>query len=643
MEGERGEEFLLFAFYSCLEFLRFSVPLCLCGFLLSFTVAYAQDSQNPSHNLELVGALELSPVNADVWAHDNFAYVGTWAGGGCPGTGVKVVDISDPARPRLVSTLAAHANTSAEDIVVRRVNTPFFQGDLLAVGLQICNTNSPGLRGLELYDVTAPAAPQLLSFFDTTNESRGVHELDLLVRGGRVFALLATQARFRLVEVTDPRNPRQVSDWHLTEKLGEPLTGDPPLNSKFVHSALASPDGTLAFLSYWDAGVMILDITDPAAPRYLGRTAFGPGEEGNAHSVSASPDNRLLLQADEDCSAGRAPPFNDFGFLRIFDISNPRQPQQVAIFHSPHSRVDPLLGPAAAGAFCIHNPFLVGEMAFLSWYTDGIRAVDLANPRRPREVGWFLGQGDIWGVYVQPEKESLVLASDESFGLYVLRPSRPEPAAGGLVDAASFAITQGSSLRGAPVAPGAIVSLFGSKLAGATAQAEELPLPQRLAGTAVTVNGERASLFYVSPGQINFLVPERIPPGTARVRVENAGRLSAEISIEVVAAAPGIFTQSGDGRGLAAALRASDQSLVTAARPARAGEVVEIFLSGLNGAAPSVTLAGRAAEVLFAGPAPGFAGLWQINLRVPSGLQGNIELRVTAAGVASNTVLLPTG
>lgn len=618
-----------------------SVSLCVCSLILSLAPAHAQNAQNSSHNLELVGALELSPINADVWAHGNFAYVGTWGAGGCPGTGVKVVDISDPANPRLVGTLAAEANTSAEDVVVRRVQTPFFQGDLLAVGLQDCRRSSPGLRGLALYDVTSPFAPQQLSFFDTTSESAGVHELDLLVRGNRVFALLATTARFRLVEVTDPRNPRQISDWHLTEKLGEPLTGEPPLNSKSVHSALASADGTLAFLSYWDAGVIILDISDPANPLYLGRTAFGEGEEGNAHSVAVSPDNRLLLQADEDCSAGRTPPFNDFGFLRVFDISQPQQPRQLSIFHSPHSRVDPQVGPTASGSFCIHNPFLVGELAFLSWYSDGMRAVDLANPRRPQEVGWFLGSDQIWGVYVQPEKENLVLASDMNFGLYLLRPVKPEPGAGSLVDAASFATVRGSLPSGAPVAPGAIVSLFGRNLAGATATAEELPLPRRLAGTAVTVNGERASLFYVSAGQINFLLPERTPLGTARVRVENAGRPGAEISVEVVQAAPGIFTQSGDGRGLAAALRASDQSLVTAARPARAGEVVQIFLSGLNGATPSVTLGGSAAEVLFAGPAPGFVGLWQINLRVPAGLQGNAELRVTAAGVTSNNAILP--
>ena len=625
--------------------LRVAVWLCLGSVLLCVVGASQQGSQGLLHNLELVGALELPPPNADVWAHGDFAYVGTWSTQGCPGTGVKVVDISDPARPRLVATLAAQANTSAEDIVVRRVQTPFFQGDLLALGLQVCPGN-PGPGGLALFDVTAPAAPRQLSFFDTTAESRGVHELDLLVQEDRVFALLATLARLRVVEVTDPYGPRQVSDWHLTEKLGEPLTGTAPLNSKFLHSALASPDGTLAFLSYWDAGVIILDISDPADPRYLGRTRFGEREQGNAHSVAVSADNRLLLQADEVESAGDGPPFHDFGFLRVFDISEPQQPRLLSIFHSPHSHPDPQEGPPDKGDYSIHNPFLVGELAFLSWYSDGIRAVDLSTPRRPLEIGWFVGdeplRNRVWGVHVQPEKQNLILASDINFGLYLLRPVAPAPNPGGVVDGASFAAGPAAPMGGGgPVAPGAIVSLFGTNLAGATAAAVALPLPKRLAGSAVTVNGVRAPLFFASPLQINFLLPESTPVGTAQVGVDNAGRPGEEVVVKVVAAAPGIFTLSQDGQGPAAARRASDQSPVTPERPARPGDVVEIFLSGLNGATPLVTLGGEAAEVLFAGPAPGFVGLWQINLRVPAGLSGNVELRVTANGVASNPALLP--
>src|SRR3990172_8124090 len=69
-----------------------------------------------SRNVTLAGQSDLGGggLNADVWAHGSFAYVGTWSGP-CPGTGVKIADISDPANPEFVGTLAEHENTSAED------------------------------------------------------------------------------------------------------------------------------------------------------------------------------------------------------------------------------------------------------------------------------------------------------------------------------------------------------------------------------------------------------------------------------------------------------------------------------------------------------------------------------------------------
>ena len=77
--------------------------------------------------------LGLSETNGDVFVHGNFAYVGTWADP-CNGRGVKILDVSDLSDPQLIGTLAAREGTSAEDMVVRRVSTPFFSGDLMESG-----------------------------------------------------------------------------------------------------------------------------------------------------------------------------------------------------------------------------------------------------------------------------------------------------------------------------------------------------------------------------------------------------------------------------------------------------------------------------------------------------------------------------
>jgi hypothetical protein len=267
-------------------------------------------------------------LNADVFLHRGFAYVGTWQtrtarAVGCPGTGVRVVDLADPRQPVEVSTLAAHPRTWAENMRVRSVRTPAFEGDLLAVGLQLCDGRPSGdelegapdaggaLSGVELWDVTNPRAPRWLGFSGVGPSTSGVHELDLVQRAdGRVLALLAVNfsesehpgqlGDFRIVDVTDPRAPVSLANWGAEAALGlGPHAGmgsDPDI---FGHSARASADGMRAYVSYWDAGVVILDIADPAAPRLVGVTTFPPGAEGNAHSVALAQDGRLLVEASE--------------------------------------------------------------------------------------------------------------------------------------------------------------------------------------------------------------------------------------------------------------------------------------------------------------------------------------------------------
>ncbi len=277
-------------------------------------------------------------LHADVWAHGNFAYVGTWSGP-CPGTGVKIIDVANPASPKLVATAAGYPNTSSEDMEVLSVRTPAFTGDLLATGLQDCGLEgqAPGLTGVDLWDVTDPHSPSHLGFFDTG--AGGAHEVSLTrqVRGGqeRVFALAAvpfseitsggTVGDFQLLEVTDPRHPVRTDDWGAGKDGGLPFgiagsglpapfdctppPGQQPLcrghfGAVFDHSASPSTDGTRAYLAYWDAGAIIVDISNPAAIRMVGRTPYPAGSEGDTHSAMPNAAGTVLVTTDEDFSPG---------------------------------------------------------------------------------------------------------------------------------------------------------------------------------------------------------------------------------------------------------------------------------------------------------------------------------------------------
>lgn len=271
-----------------------------------------------TNNFTVIGHTDLgaSDTNGDVWVHGNFAYVGTWQDP-CNGLGVKIIDVSNPASPVMIGRVGGIAGTSAEDVVVRSVSTASFTGDLLATGIQRCG-GDPALDddefGVDFWNVTNPAAPVHLSFLGLTTGFSGVHELDLFQRGPNVYALLATPSsewfdpqpggEFWIADVTNPATPTVVGQWGAgAEGLSPgPWYGQGSFGSMFDHSARASADGTKAYVSYWDLGVLTLDISDVTNPTLLSRTMYPADADGDAHSVAVyqGTSTTFLLQNDED-------------------------------------------------------------------------------------------------------------------------------------------------------------------------------------------------------------------------------------------------------------------------------------------------------------------------------------------------------
>jgi uncharacterized protein (TIGR03437 family) len=228
-------------------------------------------------------------------------------------------------------------------------------------------------------------------------------------------------------------------------------------------------------------------------------------------------------------------------------------------------------------------------------------------------------------------------------------------AASGSVVFGSLALAQPtiqSVLNGASydriVAPGSAVSIFGSRLAPSTARADSLPLPLSLAGVAVSIDGVEAPLYYVSATQINLLIPYEINPGKASLIVTTPAGQSSAYRLDLVPAAPGIFTldASGEGRPL---LLDQNFQIRDSVIP---GERLILYLTGLGATEPSaitgaggatsepfnrvtempdVYIGGQAAVVEFAGVAPGLAGVYQLNVVVP-GQFASDKIVVLAAG-----------
>ncbi len=201
----------------------------------------------------------------------------------------------------------------------------------------------------------------------------------------------------------------------------------------------------------------------------------------------------------------------------------------------------------------------------------------------------------------------------------------------GVVNGASFAPP------GNPIAPGQFVSLFGTGLGPAQAAIASAPFPTALSGVSVTIQGRAAPIYFVSATQLSALVPFATSGNSAEIVVRNAGVESNRVTVAVARTSPGIYSQPQNGIGAGAILR-QNNSLLTAANAARRGETIQIYLTGLGAlnppladgvAAPTATLnfvvdnvnvyiGGIKATVSFAGAAPGFAGLYQLNVVVPN-------------------------
>ena len=241
----------------------------------------------------------------------------------------------------------------------------------------------------------------------------------------------------------------------------------------------------------------------------------------------------------------------------------------------------------------------------------------------------------------------------------------PEVLYKGVVNAAGFEQVPG-------IAAGTLVSLFGSQLAPSVEGAVSIPLPRELVSTSVKVNGIDAPLIFVSAGQINFQVPFEVPEGNGLVQVTREGQAGNTISATVLNRSPGIFRLNIGEYGVIVNASQGNFPIPPAvapaginAAPARPGDVLVIYATGLGpvtpqvgtGEAASASPLNRSVDVpfvnfsqspfglvgtpSFSGMAPGFVGLFQINVALPQNLGTNPRTPITLEfgdGRRSNTV-----
>jgi uncharacterized protein (TIGR03437 family) len=218
-----------------------------------------------------------------------------------------------------------------------------------------------------------------------------------------------------------------------------------------------------------------------------------------------------------------------------------------------------------------------------------------------------------------------------------------------LAPAQNLRIVNAASLSATSFAPGSIITVFGTHLAGGIAYATDTRNPPTtLGGVTVSIGGVVAALFYVSPTQINVVVDLKTPSGQQTLTVmSSSGTQTGSVTIDP-RAPPGLFSLFGTGTRDGAILNAITFLLGDfSTRTANSSTYLALFATGLNlSVPPVVTIGGVPVPVVFFGAAPCCDGLDQINILLPDSLAGagRVPVLLTQNGVASNTVqivLLP--
>ncbi len=360
-----------------------------------------------------VGYLDL-PGGGQVVVEGPYAYVGHMA----PPHGTSIVDVSDPARPRLLSQVAVPGDVHSHKVRVL--------GDHMLVNYERFPpgdaTRAPAV-GLKVFDISDRARPREAAFLPT--HGRGVHRFDL--EGTRAF--VSTEwAGFRsnilaILDIADPRRPAVLGRWWLPGQAeaeeGAAEAGD----HYWVHLALAR--GNRAYAACGRAGAVIVDVSDPRRPATVGGTAWNPPYTCPTHTFLPVPhpirNRRFAVVTDEDVTDHvlEDPP----AFMWVLDITREQRPVPVATYH-----VDPA-GLAAPGRrFGAHQPWehvREDNLVFLAWFAGGVRAVDLSDPYAPREAGYYVpppppGQPVPQTNDLFVDRRGLVYAIDRYRGLTIL-------------------------------------------------------------------------------------------------------------------------------------------------------------------------------------------------------------------------------
>ena len=421
-----------------------------------------------AHNVRKIGHLDL-PGGGQVVVQGKTAYVGHID----PPDGTSIVDVSDLSRPKGLSTLKVPPETHSHKVRVSG-NIMVINNENYTRHQQIGGSRIPAERarltkdlgrpptdaeladalnytvadlkslveaashgyqggGIRIFDVSDATKPRALSFFKTGGN--GVHRFDF---DGR-YAHLSTRMDgyegyiVMIVDLKDPSRPEEVSRWWLP---GQWVAGGEKPYWGYDRYECHHPMrfGNRLYVSYCMAGIVILDITDIAKPKVAGQYNYHP-PFFKTHTVVPAPykygGREVIVAVDEQPPRPR--PEQIPAFMWLFDATDvanikPLSAYSMSEDDTPWKKGE--LGSAARfGAHQCHER-MADSLVYVTWFRGGLRIVDIADPIKPREVGYFIptpgaGQKTVQSNDVFVDGNGIIYLMDRLNGLDILEYTGP--------------------------------------------------------------------------------------------------------------------------------------------------------------------------------------------------------------------------
>lgn len=319
--------------------------------------------------------------------------------------GFTVIDVADPSSPKPGRFVPAPKNTwnihlqAADDLLLVihakdlwkefDVESNYYSG---SVGSRLAGATVDWSAGVAIYDISTPSDPRQIAFLPSGGV--GVHRL--WFPGGRyAYASVLPEGfsdyMLKVIDLKDPARPEWLGSYWLpgmNEAAGEKPDWDTSRWRYALHHAIVT--GDTAYASWRDGGLSVLDISDRTRPVSISHRNWSPPFGGGTHTALPLPQRDLLIVADE----ATADDIKDgLKHVWVFDMREPTNPISIATFPTPGER-DYARKGRHFGPHNLHEnrpgSFVSDTVIFATYQNAGVRAFDISDPYRPRQIGAFV-------------------------------------------------------------------------------------------------------------------------------------------------------------------------------------------------------------------------------------------------------------